>query len=136
MDTHGVGDSVLTLIELPEGSCQLKSAGHVMATLMFSTDSPYPDMFVRLELEFVRRENASSGEAQWEFGEEMALTIDEPPLLPSGPAVWSPAPEGLNVEIRFASDYESIEQRLRAVGLRLAPYVEDGREPTENGRCG
>jgi hypothetical protein len=114
-----------------EGSCQLRSAGHVLASLLLATDSPYP---VRLELEFVWRENASSGESQWEFGEEMALTIDEPPLLPSGPAAWSPAPEGLNVEIRFASDYESIEQRLRAVGLRLAPYVEDGRAPTENGR--
>ena len=125
-------------VELEGGSCESERSDHVSVALNFTTNK----RFLRpapWQMDFVRSTNSnnshSADESGWKYG-EMTMYMGYYSLQAVAMA-WSPAENrnaaDVNVSLHRGVQFPFDTAVLVMENLRVAPCVEEGRAPTDNG---
>lgn len=131
----------LELAELLKGSCEVSEKGNnrsANVSMLFTLYERH--LKIAWKLEFVKKSLMSNGigarhnSPRWEYGKVEIRTTSH--TLQGTAMEWSPNTENNNrsdVRLKFESKYRTVT--MIAENLRIAPYVEDDREPAETGMC-
>lgn len=128
--------SPLALVGLLEGDCETERGdGHSSVTMRFITDKQFKKTTWDMEFTRVRNPTNDGGRASgWEYG-WVGLRLFHS-QSEGREMKWRPGPGNstdVNIRFEYSAEFREYTTVMVARNLRVAPNVEEGHQPTEEG---